>query len=123
MIRTILLIGLGGGIGSIFRYLTSVFVAKYYANNFPFATFLTNILGCFFIGIIMGFLAKSQFGSQDLKWFLVTGFCGGYTTFSAFGYENINLMQNGNSVLAFGYIAMSIIIGLFAVWLGLFLTR
>jgi len=123
MIRTILLIGLGGGIGSIFRYLTSVFVAKYYANNFPLATFLTNILGCFFIGIIMGLLAKSQFGSQDLKWFLVTGFCGGYTTFSAFGYENINLMQNGNSVLAFGYIAMSIIIGLFAVWLGLFLTR
>ncbi len=123
MIRTILLVGIGGGIGSIFRYLTSVFVAKYYANSFPLATLIANILGCFLIGIIMGFLSKSQFGSQDLKWLLVTGFCGGYTTFSAFGYENINLMQNGNSALAFGYIALSIIIGLFAVWLGLFVTR
>jgi len=123
MIRTILLIGLGGGIGSIFRYLTSVLVARYYPNSFPLATFLTNILGCFLIGIFMGFLAKSQFGSQDLRWLLVTGFCGGYTTFSAFGYENINLMQNGNFTLAFGYIALSVIFGLFAVWLGLFLTR
>ena len=123
MLRTILLVGIGGGIGSIFRYLTSVFTAKFYSNAWPLATLLTNIIGCFLIGIVMGFLTKTQMASSDLKWLLVTGFCGGYTTFSAFGYENISLMQSGHSLLAFSYIALSVIVGLFAVWLGLFVAR
>lgn len=123
MFRTLLIVAVGGGIGSMLRYLTSVFVAKYYANAYPLATFLTNLIGCFLIGIFMGFLTKSQIVSQDLKAFLITGFCGGYTTFSAFGYENVNLFQNGNPALAFAYIGLSVTIGLFAVWLGLFLMR
>lgn len=123
MIRTLLLVALGGGIGSVFRYLTTVFVAKYYSDSFPLATFITNVIGCFLIGIFMGYIVKSQIASADLKWILVTGFCGGFTTFSAFGYENISLMQNGQSGLAFLSIGSSIICGLFAVWLGLFITR
>lgn len=123
MIRTLVLIALGGGIGSIFRYLTSVMVQKYYASIFPLATLITNVLGCFLIGLIVGLLEKNQMTNSDLKWFLITGFCGGYTTFSAFGYENISLMQSNNSGLAFVYIGISIITGLFAVWLGLFLTK
>lgn len=123
MIRTLVLIALGGGIGSIFRYLTSVIVQKYYASIFPLATLITNVLGCFLIGLIVGLLEKNQMTNSDLKWFLITGFCGGYTTFSAFGYENISLMQSNHSGLAFVYIGVSIITGLFAVWLGLFLTK
>lgn len=123
MIRTLVLIALGGGIGSIFRYLTSVMVQKYYASIFPLATLITNVLGCFLIGLIVGLLEKNQLTNSDLKWFLITGFCGGYTTFSAFGYENISLMQSNNSGLAFVYIGVSIITGLFAVWIGLFLTK
>lgn len=123
MIKTLLIIGLGGAIGSILRFLTSVLVNKYWANHFPLATFLTNALGCFLIGFLIGFLEKQQLANSDLRWFLITGFCGGYTTFSTFGYENINLFQNQNTLIAFAYIALSVIIGLMAVWFGLFVSK
>ena len=123
MIKTILLVGIGGAVGSMLRYLTSIVVQKYYASVFPLATFLTNIIGCFLIGIIVGLLAKNQMSDSNLKWLLVTGFCGGYTTFSAFGFENVSLLQSNNSTTAFLYIAASIIIGLAAVWGGLLLTK
>jgi CrcB protein len=123
MIRTLLLVAFGGGIGSSLRYLTSVVVQKYYANIFPLATLITNVLGCFIIGLLMGVFEKNQVVTSDLKWLFVTGFCGGYTTFSTFGYENISLFQNNNSALAFLYIGGSVFMGLFAVWMGLILTK
>lgn len=123
MIRTLLLVGIGGALGSILRYLTTWAVGKYFSSSFPLATFIINILGCLLIGIIMGLLEKNQLTDASIKWLLVTGFCGGYTTFSAFGYENISLLQHGNSALAFLYIVSSVIIGLMAVWLGLTLVK
>lgn len=123
MLKTILYIAFGGAIGSVLRFLISLFVAKFWQNHFPLATFLTNIVGCFLIGIFIGYLEKNNLTDSNLKWFLITGFCGGFTTFSAFGLENINLFQSNNSFLAFAYIASSIIAGLFAVWLGLFLSK
>ena len=123
MFKTLFYIAIGGALGSILRYLTAVLVNKYWTNHFPMATFITNVLGCFLIGLIIGILEKNNLATSNLKWFLVTGFCGGYTTFSAFGMENVTLFQNNNTFLAFTYIGFSIIIGLFAVWLGLFVTK
>ena len=123
MIRTLILVALGGGIGSMLRYLTTIIIQKYYAAVFPLATLAANIIGCLAVGIIMGLLQKNQLENSTMRWLLVTGFCGGYTTFSAFGYENITMMQNGQFGTAFFYIASSIIIGLLAVFAGLLLVK
>ncbi len=123
MIKSILIVGFGGGIGSILRYLTTFYAAKFFPLKFPIGTFAVNFLGCFLVGLLLGYFEKNNLVNSDLKLLFVTGFCGGYTTFSAFGYENINLFQSNNTLLAFAYIGASLIFGLLAVWLGLFLAK
>ena len=123
MLRAIILIGVGGGIGSILRYLTAVFVSKYFQTSFPWGTFVVNILGCLLIGLLLGLFERHQLTNPDLKYLFATGFCGGYTTFSTFAAENVNLLQSGNSLTVFAYIAASVLVGLFAVWVGLMLTK
>lgn len=123
MLKTLLIVGLGGGIGSVFRYLTSVWTQKLVQSAFPWATFIVNVLGCLIIGILVGFFTKQQIENSDLKLLFVTGFCGGFTTFSAFALENVKLFQTENSLLALLYIALSVILGVFAVWTGMMITK
>ena len=123
MIKTLLYIAIGGAIGSIFRYFLSIIINKYWANNFPLATFVTNVLGCFLIGLFVGILEKYSLSSSALKYLLITGFCGGFTTFSAFAFENFTLFQNQNTFLSLLYIGTSIFVGIIAVWLGLIVSR
>ena len=121
--RTLLLIALGGGLGSVFRYLTAQFINKHTQLFFPYATFVTNILGCFLIGLFLGWLEKNNITNPDLKFFLVTGFCGGYTTFSTFSNENIQLFHANQTGTAFLYIGLSVILGLAATWGGLMVSK
>ena len=123
MLKTIIYIAIGGAIGSVLRYLTVIAVSKFGALQFPMATFIANIVGCFLVGLFIGFLEKHHLSDSQLKWFLVTGFCGGFTTFSTFSVENINYLQSNHSLMAFAYIGSSILLGLFSVWLGLFISK
>jgi CrcB protein len=121
--KAILLVGLGGGIGSIFRYLTTVVVSKWSHSAISPATFIANILGCILVGIIFGIIEKQQIISNDLKLLLITGFCGGYTTFSAFSLENLQLIQSGHAGHAIVYALSSIILGILAVWGGIMIVK
>ena len=119
MIKALLLVGIGGGIGSILRYLTSVFVGRHFNSAFPLATFLVNIAGCFLIGLLVTMVEKQAWADNSFRYLFITGFCGGFTTFSAFAHENVNLLNSQQSFIAFAYIAASVVAGLLAVWLGM----
>ena len=123
MLKSIVLVGLGGGIGSIFRYLVSFFTAKNYTGDFPVATLSVNIIGSLMIGLLTGLLLKHNIVHNDFKLLFMTGFCGGLTTFSAFSLENIQLYQSGHYLSMITYIIISILGGLAAVFAGLILIR
>ncbi|MDR2122557.1 MAG: fluoride efflux transporter CrcB [Flavobacteriaceae bacterium] len=123
MIKHLFFVGSGGALGSILRYLAAICISKHYSGGFPLATFLINISGCVFIGLFIGLAERFQFISTDTKLFLVTGLCGGYTTFSAFSSENLQLFQNGNHLTMVSYIFFSVLLGIAGVWLGILLSR
>ena len=121
--KQILLVGLGGATGSMLRYLAQVITLKHYSASFPLATFVVNVAGCFVAGLIFGLIAQETTDAQNLKLLLITGFCGGFTTFSAFALENVRLMNSGNTTTAIVYTLASVVAGLIAVWIGLLITR
>ncbi|MDU1904069.1 MAG: fluoride efflux transporter CrcB [Dysgonomonas sp.] len=123
MIKNILLVGLGGGLGSILRYLTSVYTAKHYIGIFPLPTFIVNILGCIVIGVLIGFSNKTEFLDSEMKLLLITGFCGGYTTFSTFSSENMFLYSNGYYATLIVYVLSSVLLGLLGVYLGTLVSK
>lgn len=123
MFKDLLLVGLGGGVGSMLRFLTIRLSARFISSDWTLiGTFIANIVGCFIIGILVGWLLPFMGKSQNLSLLLVTGFCGGYTTFSAFAFENVQLWQSGHTLFSILYIISSITMGLLAVWGGLKLS-
>jgi CrcB protein len=118
MIKQILLVGAGGAIGSILRFLTSAAVTRPEPFLFPLGTFTVNTLGCFCIGLFANLIPSS-----NLRFLLITGFCGGFTTFSTFADETLTLINNNQPTLAFIYTLASCATGLCAVWLGMYITK
>ncbi len=123
MIKNILLVGLGGGAGSILRYLCQRWFAEVYSHSFPWGTFAVNITGCFLIGVFWGLTFKTFDSNEHWKLFLMTGICGGFTTFSAFTLEGIGLIREQKLGLFFLYVAGSVVAGLALTLLGMKLTR
>jgi len=123
MTRNLLLIAIGSGAGGVARFLCQQFVQKHYPASIPLGTLSVNIIGCFIIGIIYGLAMKGNILSIELRLLAAAGFCGGFTTFSSFAYENIILMQDGKFFYAALYISLSLIIGFAAVYTGMLLTK
>lgn len=123
MIRTLLLIGTGGFIGSILRFLASRFFQNNIQSTFPLGTFFVNISGCFLIGLIYGLSERSNLFSPGWKMFLTVGFCGGFTTFSTFANENLSLIRNGDFFHFIIYTGLSVFLGIMATFFGVLLTK
>lgn len=123
MFINILLVGLGGASGSILRYLCQKWVNESYQHSFPLATFLVNITGCFLIGILYALGEKGNILSPQTRLLLVTGFCGGYTTFSTFAFENMMLLRSGDNFYFLLYAIGSVVVGITAVYAGNLLIK
>jgi len=120
--KQLLLVFVGGGFGSMLRYVISKYLNSS-TTGIPYGTFTANILGSLLIGIILGLAAKSDAISHNQTLLLATGFCGGFTTFSTFAYENHVFLKNGDFLHFAIYAVASFIIGFLAVFLGLFLVK
>jgi CrcB protein len=116
--KNILTVMLGSGIGGALRFISSEYIKQYLPTRFPYGTFFVNLLGCFIIGAVYGRSLKGSQNSNEIKLLLATGFCGGFTTFSAFTAENIELIRNGNQTTALLYIILSVTLGITATFIG-----
>ncbi len=123
MIKQLLLVGIGGGIGSMLRFLVSVVTSRFAQGTFPLSTLLVNLSGCFLIGILVGLFAQPPYSDNNIKSLLITGFCGGYTTFSTFANENIVLIENQQIPMAIGYTLLSVVLGISLVWIGMWASQ
>mgnify|MGYP001268143722 FL=1 len=120
--KSFLLVFLGGGLGSGLRYLVTITMNKY-SKVFLFGTFTVNMLGCLLIGLILGYAQKENTLTSNQTLLLATGFCGGFTTFSAFANENLELIKNGELFNFSVYTIGSVLIGILAVFIGFYLTN
>lgn len=123
MIKTLLLVGAGGFLGSVSRFLASRLIQSNLPSAFPFGTFFVNITGCLLIGIIYGFSDRSSLLTPGWKMFLAAGFCGGFTTFSTFANENLALLRDGNFFHFALYTGLSVFLGITATFFGVLITK
>jgi len=120
--KLLLYVGTGGFLGSVARYAISRWMNQQILSSIPWGTMTVNIAGCFIIGLIYALAFKSDL-APEWRLLIATGFCGGFTTFSSFSYENIALLQDGQFGAALFYIGGSLLLGLAATVAGIALIR
>lgn len=123
MIKTLLTVALGGGLGSVGRFLLQRGITQGQENLFPTSTLLVNLIGCLVIGLLWGLSERNNVLNEEWKLFLFTGLCGGFTTFSAYSQESISLLRDGRFNLFLCYAGTTLIVGFLLTWLGYYLTK
>lgn len=121
--KSVLLVALGGALGSVARFKLSGWVLHQTPNwRFPAGTLAVNLIGCFIAGLLAGMAVKQDVFTADARVFLFTGLLGGFTTFSAFGLETLLLLKRGEAGVAFSNVVISVVVGLLVAWLGYEMT-
>jgi CrcB protein len=123
MLKTLLIVGSGGFIGSALRYLVQVNVEKLMSSTFPMGTLLVNIAGSFVIGMVYAFAEKGNLMSPEWRIFLAVGICGGFTTFSTFAMDSINLLKDNSIFQLIMYTGGSVFLSIAAVFTGIVIIR
>ena len=124
MIVDVVAVGCGGFIGAILRFLSYKMIHSLHEGSFPYATIYINVLGCFFMGVLSLFFENDQFiQNNSVRYFLVAGLLGSFTTFSTFGLEGFRLMKNNQMTSAFIYIVCSVVLGFIALTIGRIVAR
>lgn len=123
MLKNIVMVALGGSAGSVLRYLCQRWVYQFYPHPFPWGTLIVNVAGCFLIGVFYSMSEKSSVLTPEWRLLLTTGFCGGFTTFSAFAFENLTLLRSGDVTYFILYILISVVLGIASVLGGITLIK
>ena len=123
MIKSVLIVGIGSFMGGSLRYIISMIMRDVCKQGFPWGTLAVNLVGCFLIGVV--FALFSRFSSTSHPWclLLTTGLCGGFTTFSTFANESLQMLQNGQWVAFLTYVAISVVAGISLTALGYWVVK
>ena len=116
-------VAVGGAIGAVTRYVVSGWAASRWGGHFPYGTLLVNVVGCFLIGLIMVLLTERLNVGPYWRLILVVGFLGGLTTFSSFGLETVSLFDQARWTAALGNVALNVVVGCIATFLGMIVGR
>jgi fluoride exporter len=122
-VNTLVMVAMGGALGSVLRYGMNLGVTRLMGDAFPWGILFVNVLGCFLIGAVSAFFMHRLPEGETLRLFLAIGFLGGFTTFSAFSLDVLKLVNNGQTAAAISYVAASIALTLLAVFAGFFLIK
>lgn len=123
MIKSLLVVGLGGFFGSVLRYYIGTIFNSAVGSGFPWGTLAVNLIGCFLIGILSALLGRFFPSDSALALLLTTGFCGGFTTFSTFAHEAVQMLHGGSYLSFCVYVALSVLLGLLLVGFGYWIVK
>ena len=123
MLKPLLIVGAGSFMGGAMRYLLSTFMKNICGQGFPWGTLAVNLLGCFLFGIVFAIFSKNSSADNTLYLLLTTGVCGGFTTFSTFANESVQMLQHGNISGFIGYVATSVIAGFLLLAFGYWIVK